>query len=167
MTRTSGSSPRVWGQANENVMTCDYRGIIPTRVGTSGVCFIGDSSSWDHPHACGDKESCPASRRFELGSSPRVWGQAKSTMPKAVCRRIIPTRVGTSNLFYLFFFDAQDHPHACGDKLKILHDNGIRTGSSPRVWGQGFLTAGENVSTGIIPTRVGTSNGVVGEVRCS
>ena len=50
-----GSSPRVWGQVNADKRIADFRGIIPTRVGTS--CHIRSAFllHWDHPHACGDK----------------------------------------------------------------------------------------------------------------
>ena len=70
---------------------------------------------------------------------------------------IIPTRVGTSIKSGLSDSVLWDHPHACGDKrphLAILYPFG---GSSPRVWGQEVAVAGDTVTLGIIPTRVGTS----------
>ena len=50
----------------------------------------------------------------------------------------------------------KDHPHACGDKS--LTDTVILrlTGSSPRVWGQAFLSTTPEKCLRIIPTRVGT-----------
>ena len=51
----SGSSPRVWGQA-ELVKIYGIRvGIIPTRVGTSYTNAFFKTVHKDHPHACGDK----------------------------------------------------------------------------------------------------------------
>ena len=72
-------------------------------------------------------------------------------------KRIIPTHVGTRALARTSTFRFADHPHACGDKLpdNIFHDRA--KGSSPRMWGQVchfFQLLG---SSGIIPTRVGTS----------
>ena len=36
-------------------------------------------------------------------------------------------------------------------------------GSSPRVWGQGVAVAGDTVTLGIIPTRVGTRDRIFSE----
>ena len=86
----------MWGQADKNEALTMQNGIIPTRVGTRGGELESRVEGEDHPHACGDKESCPASSRFELGSSPRVWGQVMCRLLSALAVRIIPTRVGTS-----------------------------------------------------------------------
>ena len=70
--------------------------------------------------------------------------------------RIIPMRVGTRFVKPQPRLERQDHPHACGDKLRsCLMIAGIR-GSSPCVWGQGphlFYRSGRQR---IIPMRVGT-----------
>ena len=50
----------------------------------------------------------------------------------------------------------EDHPHACGDKVRTQRAQSAVVGSSPRVWGQvknGTMTSDKY---GIIPTRVGT-----------
>ena len=111
-----GSSPRVWGQESICVIFYIKNRIIPTRVGTSRIFLHKISRCADHPHACGDKEICPASRRFELGSSPRVWGQATAVTALTTRERIIPTRVGTSYIALCQQCAFWDHPHACGDK---------------------------------------------------
>ncbi len=51
----------------------------------------------DHPHACGDKVRKALPHAEGDGSSPRVWGQASSDAERVIVRRIIPTRVGTSD----------------------------------------------------------------------
>ena len=53
--------------------------------------------------------------------------------------RIIPTRMGTSEVSAEYLSIKKDHPHAYGDKRikKIL--KGIAKGSSPRVWGQDLV----------------------------
>ena len=51
----SGSSPRVWGQVRIMGSHFNDGGIIPTRVGTSGLDTIFSCLAKDHPHACGDK----------------------------------------------------------------------------------------------------------------
>ena len=91
-----GSSPRVWGQDDNEGKTVGLTRIIPTRVGTSKHQNNIDELSQDHPHACGDKQSKIILRIETLGSSPRVWGQDKKQIRIGFFARIIPTRVGTS-----------------------------------------------------------------------
>ena len=132
-----GSSPRVWGQGYEGG---DIQG---------GVT--------DHPHACGDKSNIQRRKIYGLGSSPRVWGQGYWNSNIQRRKRIIPTRVGTSNRCDRLFPTLWDHPHACGDKISVTALLLSDEGSSPRVWGQGCLYSRSISVERIIPTRVGTS----------
>ncbi len=75
-TLSLGSSPRVWGQGVSRICCIRCQRIIPTRVGTSPVKTLPSRRLWDHPHACGDKET--------------------SLITYSIDNRIIPTRVGTS-----------------------------------------------------------------------
>ena len=71
----SGSSPRVWGQAELAKSANSTNRIIPTRVGTS-LFTPKNTRLWkDHPHACGDKGVKNMKPMQYSGSSPRVWGQ--------------------------------------------------------------------------------------------
>ena len=146
----------MWGQARHFQHRNFPIRIIPTRVGTSRRISPLLLILKDHPHACGDKVfTSPLCVSFK-GSSPRVWGQVKKGKLNFGEVRIIPTRVGTSIIFGLYFVKKEDHPHACGDKFAIY--NGLITiiGSSPRVWGQVDAVYSERKNAGIIPTRVGT-----------
>ena len=51
--------------------------IIPTRMGTSDNYTVDGDLFRDHPHAYGDKAYCFVPILRMLGSSPRVWGQAR------------------------------------------------------------------------------------------
>ena len=93
------------------------------------------------------------------GSSPRVWGQDSYTVKGWQDTGIIPTRVGTSNLYDKMAQSTEDHPHACGDKRKRLRGSCACRGSSPRVWGQAEQYTLIGGAGWIIPTRVGTSLG--------
>ena len=86
-----------------------------TRTLVNGNNFI----SRDHPHAYGDKAHTVATAPALIGSSPRVWGQAKNHRPKTRSTRIIPTRMGTRMVFNMFRANYEDHPHAYGDKEKL------------------------------------------------
>ena len=112
-----GSSPRVWGQGVGGYMrVVNYR-IIPTRVGTRVYERNITTAGQDHPHACGDKNFAEVSRSPRKGSSPRVWGQELFPVLVFPSLGIIPTRVGTSPDKQIICRFAQDHPHACGDKV--------------------------------------------------
>ena len=52
-----GSSPRVWGQEDTQITAISDRGIIPTRMGTSGYAVNALKKPKDHPHAYGDKDT--------------------------------------------------------------------------------------------------------------
>ena len=151
-----GSSPRVWGQVIEDIFIDLAHGIIPTRVGTSGIVALQADDLWDHPHACGDKLFGMPSCVKASGSSPRVWGQVNIFFKLLRRVRIIPTRVGTSYYPNLTKNLCRDHPHACGDKSPLQQTVIQKPGSSPRVWGQGREKHTPPQEMRIIPTRVGT-----------
>ncbi len=86
-----------------------------------------------------------------------MWGQVKPSVSALRSDRIIPTRVGTSHRCCRRYRNNKDHPHACGDKRVQRVQCRSVEGSSPRVWGQAPNVGINNIPTGIIPTRVGTS----------
>ena len=135
--RTRGSSPRVWGQGSYPLVLL--------------------SIHRDHPHAYGDKNLATSERICGLGSSPRVWGQVLYQIHNINHNRIIPTRMGTRTRNGSCNTHTWDHPHAYGDKLEFPFCPICKTGSSPRVWGQVYIPMRAMATTGIIPTRMGTS----------
>ena len=126
-------------------------------MGTSYLtCIIYDGLE-DHPHAYGDKMKSLNPKCHFLGSSPRVWGQVATTTTNGAAERIIPTRMGTRCAYLSWRKYSRDHPHAYGDKVTTPFTAPINKGSSPRVWGQDSRRLLYIFSTGIIPTRMGTS----------
>ena len=85
-----------------------------------------------------------------------MWGQEVGYLFDKGGNGIIPTRVGTRKVFCSDTSNCRDHPHACGDKVKIFKLSTGAMGSSPRVWGQGSFAVRFAVLIRIIPTRVGT-----------
>ena len=152
-----GSSPRVWGQDHINGNRTDNRRIIPTRMGTSVRNRYFVFLRRDHPHAYGDKSLISLLPNTNLGSSPRVWGQATKRALLAKGDRIIPTRMGTRPHKWQQNRQPKDHPHAYGDKREKPLLCVPAPGSSPRVWGQVFRFRHLYSGNRIIPTRMGTS----------
>ncbi len=97
-----GSSPRVWGQGSYLVISRPLVRIIPTRMGTSGISCISYLAFQDHPHAYGDKLMDLWVAVQQAGSSPRVWGQVLAFYMTAGRLGIIPTRMGTSKILFVF-----------------------------------------------------------------
>ena len=151
-----GSSPRVWGQVFRAPCLSFPCRIIPTRVGTRNPLENLLNVMRDHPHACGDKFQKSLCFCRQGGSSPRVWGQDTPTRVFVCNRGIIPTRVGTRDKGQHGSTMSEDHPHACGDKMKGGNTMQEKRGSSPRVWGQAPRDQKAGFVLGIIPTRVGT-----------
>ena len=151
----------MWGQVTKTAPQGTFVRIIPTRVGTSPRFCAPVFFFKDHPHACGDKSNASCNKSQFPGSSPRVWGQVATENFIKYRVRIIPTRVGTSQKSDFKVSPIQDHPHACGDKGTYPRGLFYCLGSSPRVWGQVQLPFSSYVGLRIIPTRVGTSTGIM------
>ena len=125
-------------------------------MGTSS-CHKGQHARYrDHPHAYGDKSIKKHCTAFNLGSSPRVWGQVEELAKEGYNIGIIPTRMGTSKYDLRVRPCPQDHPHAYGDKRLTRQLAEAVRGSSPRVWGQGLDSKYYIWHCRIIPTRMGT-----------
>ena len=154
--KLSGSSPRVWGQVFFFFCPVSCAGIIPTRMGTRTSSQSPETQEKDHPHAYGDKEKLFILLLIELGSSPRVWGQGACVPCHPRHMGIIPTRMGTSQLYSSTTVITSDHPHAYGDKVRTSFYVLFVAGSSPRVWGQDNYFQRQCVLCRIIPTRMGT-----------
>ena len=65
--------------------------------------------------------------------------------------------MGTRGDYSVATNSGEDHPHAYGDKHRLLLSQRIQGGSSPRVWGQGVSRGILLCACRIIPTRMGTS----------
>ena len=146
----------MWGQAKCKCNKILKIRIIPTRVGTSDRYRLNVNHIQDHPHACGDKPHISFVSGILRGSSPRVWGQVAQVLNASWNKRIIPTRVGTSEGREPKPSSKEDHPHACGDKSIDTPATFVVRGSSPRVGGQDSMIIKMMVIEWIIPTRVGT-----------
>ena len=135
MLNSGGSSPRVWGTPVYLVYQLQYQRFIPTGVGNTVLPACRRFCRPVHPHGCGDHLVLPVRRLVRLGSSPRVWGTPGRKADYEGQRRFIPTGVGNTPTFNLFFTILAVHPHGCGEHEFVNNDSVRKRGSSPRVWG--------------------------------
>ena len=152
----SGSSPHAWGPRRV-LPDHGLAGIIPTRVGTTCRWRYRRSPPWDHPHTRGDHASSTWNVAARTGSSPHAWGPLQGLRGRRGRAGIIPTRVGTTIVHPARAACFRDHPHTRGDHRYRRHANWISKGSSPHAWGPPSARASPRPCTGIIPTRVGTT----------
>ena len=91
-----GSSPRMWGTRTYVIPYCIRMRFIPTHVGNTARAASRRKTTAVHPHACGE-HAVPASRpAHKAGSSPRMWGTPRHTVPRGALHRFIPTHVGNT-----------------------------------------------------------------------
>ena len=136
---------------------CGLRGIIPTRVGTTGRLARRRGHEADHPHTRGD-HAVPLLCLFcGWGSSPHAWGPRIESFSPFVLTGIIPTRVGTTHTQPSTLHVHRDHPHTRGDHAVRPSSSMACPGSSPHAWGPRGYTGELEMAYGIIPTRVGTT----------
>ena len=152
-----GSSPHAWGPPPGDTSQTNVERIIPTRVGTTPMQRSSRRTPEDHPHTRGDHSTSISASGSGGGSSPHAWGPHRPRDGHAAVLRIIPTRVGTTPPWPGPRRPGGDHPHTRGD-----HPGGAKTmvpdeGSSPHAWGPRPCRSRRTATTGIIPTRVGTT----------
>ena len=74
---SNGSSPRVWGTHEINIIRAYYDRFIPTCVGNASGSLLTCSAMPVHPHVCGERFNDGVKAINKNGSSPRVWGTLK------------------------------------------------------------------------------------------
>ena len=87
---------------------------------------------------CGEKWGSVHFKPSHPGSPPRVRGEGKSRSRKAKRTRITPACAGRSLPRSHRRALPRDHPRVCGEKFEIKVHSSRRTGSPPRVRGEGL-----------------------------
>ena len=114
-----GSPPRVWGKDKQISRILHLIRITPTCVGKRILGYDRLRGVQDHPHVCGEKLLVVIQLRVRLGSPPRVWGKVRCPLWTGICGTITPTCVGKSIELEQELLLDQDHPHVCGEKVKL------------------------------------------------
>ena len=161
----AGTSPRGWGEGDAGGEDVVRRRNIPTRVGRSVAYAPPPTRSPEHPHAGGEKLLRENGWTYEVGTSPRGWGEARHEKAPPPRNRNIPTRVGRSVSVFIFSFLVSEHPHAGGEKNRTpVYVLGV-LGTSPRGWGEVPDSTTRLTDARNIPTRVGRRLSAVAMAR--
>ncbi len=149
------SSPRLWGwpAGGRDRRRADAE--FPTPVG-----MVRTWCGWSRrrsrvPHACGDGPAWEAIQARLSSSSPRLWGWP---VPGPAVRRPrpeFPTPVGMARVLAAALEPFARVPHACGDGPSQRGPDGLKTPSSPRLWGWPDLLRRVLHAPGEFPTPVG------------
>ena len=130
-----GSSPRMRGTPEENVVVLNNGGIIPAYAGNTLSIFPSNAFKRDHPRVCGEHEVVTNYADAAKGSSPRMRGTQKHPRGTVGAEGIIPAYAGNTSNCHMGRALARDHPRVCGEHRQggKYGTNGI--GSSPRMRG--------------------------------
>ena len=155
--RSSGPSPRGWGNPAIQLLPHRLMRAIPTRVGKSDELDHRISVLAGHPHAGGEILSAAWNATSHPGPSPRGWGNLVSAAALEEASRAIPTRVGKSARRVAGDFGVAGHPHAGGEIFGGGSVGLSAAGPSPRGWGNRRVNRARCRLRRAIPTRVGKS----------
>ena len=114
----SGSSPRVWGTADQEHTKGYQARFIPTCVGNGARTSPPLTARAVHPHVCGERDKMVQERQLEIGSSPRVWGTVLRREMRGISIRFIPTCVGNGVEPSGARRYRPVHPHVCGERIR-------------------------------------------------
>ena len=79
--------------------------------------------------------------KFQIGPSPRTWGERRKRILTGWQFRTIPTHVGRTPRHSTARPGPTDHPHARGENDAALAGAGNGAGPSPRTWGERLSVA--------------------------
>ncbi len=152
-----GSSPRLWGTRECNLVHIPRLRFIPTPVGNTRFCLRLPYFLPVHPHACGEHIRCCLASHQTNGSSPRLWGTHVVLIATSIHPRFIPTPVGNTFRWHIQWPSPTVHPHACGEHDSCPFLLFRHVGSSPRLWGTPAGCHFAVVIARFIPTPVGNT----------
>ena len=106
---------------------------------------------------CGEKSAFLLRICILRGSPPRVRGEVIRPFSGRRAPRITPACAGRSSTNGSRISRPKDHPRVCGEKTQDILSASIRTGSPPRVRGEGPQNNGGQHRQGITPACAGRS----------
>ena len=112
-----------------------------------------------HPHARGERDCHGPVPAPASGSSPRPWGTLLFSSSASSRMRFIPTPVGNATVNGSQEAVEPVHPHARGERWRMICSPLDATGSSPRPWGTHVEHVQDVEPIRFIPTPVGNAAG--------
>ena len=131
-----GSPPHVRGKEVWHLVEVCLVGITPACAGKRSSHSTRDSSSRDHPRACGEKLNAVDANKRPLGSPPRMRGKVLHSQAQNRSARITPAHAGKRKPTLLPPACVWDHPRACGEKPDLCYFFPGQIGSPPRMRGK-------------------------------
>ena len=129
--------------------------LIPACAGKTRPGRRRSGRDWAHPRVCGENLARSPLTRVALGSSPRVRGKPRMSMPFLGGVGLIPACAGKTGHPRKSLPLAAAHPRVCGENSLGLDDAVRPSGSSPRVRGKPRLLTGRGEERGLIPACAG------------
>ena len=155
VTVNQGLSPRVWGNPALPKPPRQQIRPIPTCVGQPDLPLDSMARKRAYPHVCGATTAIPSKGFWDLGLSPRVWGNRCVLCLLHLSGRPIPTCVGQPGPAAEKRPAGTAYPHVCGATPAGPADSMLVGGLSPRVWGNHVFSKYGSVPRRPIPTCVG------------
>jgi hypothetical protein len=132
--------PRVWGRLDELYLDINRAGNTPTCVGKTCGHAESSSSTWKHPHVCGEDYYGRPQGRSATETPPRVWGRRRVRAVRSCNHGNTPTCVGKTKVDVRPWQPLRKHPHVCGEDSLIVQAPEPSAETPPRVWGRPFIT---------------------------
>ena len=136
---------------------CCAGGITPAHAGRSIGRAHACAAAKDHPRACGEKREFARFEPLNLGSPPRMRGEAGLAARHRAKSRITPAHAGRSFKQFIQSLFFQDHPRACGEKLALSAISVMAIGSPPRMRGEVSSAISKAFFIWITPAHAGRS----------
>ena len=152
-----GSSPRMRGTLDVELVGHVLAGIIPAYAGNTGDTIELRTFGWDHPRVCGEHHMTSIMVHLSWGSSPRMRGTQSRCRPCMRRTGIIPAYAGNTRRDRSHEQYRQDHPRVCGEHSSRMLEKLASVGSSPRMRGTPVVPPAYPTFTGIIPAYAGNT----------
>ena len=137
----AGTSPRMRGKLRVAGIEQGPLRNIPAHAGKTVGAGGGDLRCPEHPRACGENGLTLSTLRSNLGTSPRMRGKPRTTIPTNCARGNIPAHAGKTGPSGTNPFDWSEHPRACGENVIVCYATGCILGTSPRMRGKQQLVS--------------------------
>ena len=132
---TGGSSPRMRGTQNADIVGDRIPRIIPAYAGNTWIGLAARTKTTDHPRVCGEHLALQDRLVQSWGSSPRMRGTHVCKLVFSTCKGIIPAYAGNTFIIHAHRGSYRDHPRVCGEHERTRQLSWNRQGSSPRMRG--------------------------------